>query len=722
MYWKVGKDFVDGRLWHLLDSVFANDPSDRYGVLQFLGPSGPFVFGMKNCAFLGRSPPGIAALAAGQHCGLRGGAGPCNVQYLLENIDFSKMHAQQPRLAFGANSNVGDAAVLPVFVTKDRSLGGFRSIVSSHLNGFAAAGCVPIDSTWAKDALGCEVSLRRLNIWGDDAGVLTLVGPGFNVVRDMTFPAEGRNGGDIKYDGVRNGYGSLVLSGQDYELTGLFNGPDRSWIVEFSDPVLDDYFGTDWVNLRVGGETCQLRQSDDRSFICAMGEFGGLCNSRTLSSHNIIAAGHVRCADGSPNPTPSPPSPSSTHTSSTVSQTTSTTSSSASTSRQAPVLFPPISGGSANWALHRELNCWDGHGARSLPNSNPLLGTYTVEGCREQCEMNLECEAAVIAKHVSTPKFPCFLRTILQISQCRDYADFDVWEIRRTTVTASTTSRSTVVTSATSTTTSITSSASSTSSSSSGDFVPVDGGIDRACRGASSGDNSPSYYVIQNGISGLEGCKAICIIDALCQGIEYSTGRCELWVRPGGIEATAAVSGFICLRYTGAPTTTPSPWSFFPVDGGVNRACRGRSVNDNLASYYHVAASRGMSLTQCQAACAELAGCQGIEHNQGGRCELWTKSIQATRSLTGYTCLRFDAWRLYQGSNCYEGHGGSLLHYITEKISVDGCKAECLKKDHCEGISVRSGWEESPCWLYTQINLNSCVLDYPDYDFWHRLQ
>lgn len=37
------------------------------------------------------------------------------------------------------------------------------------------------------------------------------------------------NGGDIKYDGVRNGYGSLVLSGQDYELTGLFNGPDRSW-------------------------------------------------------------------------------------------------------------------------------------------------------------------------------------------------------------------------------------------------------------------------------------------------------------------------------------------------------------------------------------------------------------------------------------------------------------------------------------------------------------
>lgn len=80
-------------------------------------------------------------------------------------------------------------------------------------------------------------------------------------------------------------------------------------------------------------------------------------------------------------------------------------------------------------------------------------------------------------------------------------------------------------------------------------------------------------------------------------GIEYSTGRCELWVRPDGIGATAAVSGFTCLRFTGAPTTTPSPWSFSPVEGGVNRACRGRSENDNLASYYQVAASQGMSAT-----------------------------------------------------------------------------------------------------------------------------
>ena len=29
MYWKQGKDFADGRPWHMLDSTFANDPNDR---------------------------------------------------------------------------------------------------------------------------------------------------------------------------------------------------------------------------------------------------------------------------------------------------------------------------------------------------------------------------------------------------------------------------------------------------------------------------------------------------------------------------------------------------------------------------------------------------------------------------------------------------------------------------------------------------------------------
>merc|ERR1712066_1190747 len=34
-----------------------------------------------------------------------------------------------------------------------------------------------------------------------------------------------------------------------------------------------------------------------------------------------------------------------------------------------------------------------------------------------------------------------------------------------------------------------------------------------------------------------------------CQGVEYSSGRCELWTRPAGIGTTKPVAGFTCLRY-----------------------------------------------------------------------------------------------------------------------------------------------------------------------------
>ena len=313
------------------------------------------------------------------------------------------------------------------------------------------------------------------------------------------------NAGEILYDGVRMGYGALVLMDRSYKLTGSWS-PDRSWIVEFSDPVLADYFNADGLlDLTVGEQTCQLRESDDRSFICEMGEFGGLCDFHIASNHHLITAGHLRCADSgalppSPPlttkaPTPAPPAP-----------------------RPPATMFPPIDGGSAAWALHLGLNCWDLHGAVSLPGANPLPGTFTVIGCRERCEMDLDCEAAVMRHGFDDGSSPCFLRTSLELSSCRDYADFDVWEIRRKSVeTTSARPTSTMSTTTSSTTTS----SSTATTSSSLNFVPVDGGVDRACRGASSSDNNPSYYVIQNGIADLEGCQKICIIDALCQGLFF---------------------------------------------------------------------------------------------------------------------------------------------------------------------------------------------------------
>ena len=36
------------------------------------------------------------------------------------------------------------------------------------------------------------------------------------------------------------------------------------------------------------------------------------------------------------------------------------------------------------------------------------------------------------------------------------------------------------------------------------DWYPVDGGEGRACRGATSGDNNPSYYSVVSGAAGIE--------------------------------------------------------------------------------------------------------------------------------------------------------------------------------------------------------------------------
>lgn len=94
----------------------------------------------------------------------------------------------------------------------------------------------------------------------------------------------------------------------------------------------------------------------------------------------------------------------------------------------------------------------------------------------------------------------------------------------------------------------------------------------------------------------MDQCKADCIAAEDCQGIEYSLGRCELWIRPEGIGATAEAQGFTCLRYMGAATTTtPRPASFSPVDGGQNRVCRGDSPSDNNPSYFTVASQDSFS-------------------------------------------------------------------------------------------------------------------------------
>jgi len=81
-------------------------------------------------------------------------------------------------------------------------------------------------------------------------------------------------------------------------------------------------------------------------------------------------------------------------------------------------------------------------------------------------------------------------------------------------------------------------------------FSPVDGGSGRACRGASTSDNLPSNYYVIGGILQLEKCQEACLQASPCVGIEFSGGRCEVWTRPDGIQASIALEGFTCLRYS----------------------------------------------------------------------------------------------------------------------------------------------------------------------------
>ncbi|CAE7883050.1 unnamed protein product, partial [Symbiodinium necroappetens] len=82
---------------------------------------------------------------------------------------------------------------------------------------------------------------------------------------------------------------------------------------------------------------------------------------------------------------------------------------------------------------------------------------------------------------------------------------------------------------------------------------------DAACRGSHASDNNPANYFLAGGTS-IEDCKQSCREEPLCKGIEYSSGRCEVWTKPEGIQAVKSLGGFTCLRYSIAgmsSTTTP---------------------------------------------------------------------------------------------------------------------------------------------------------------------
>jgi len=222
-------------------------------------------------------------------------------------------------------------------------------------------------------------------------------------------------------------------------------------------------------------------------------------------------------------------------------------------------------------------------------------------------------------------------------------------------------------------------------------FSPVDGGAGRACRRTSKDDDAPLYYDIDklSAAASFDECLGLCFTNpAGCFGVEHiefrSEHRCELWqtrimaTRPLKIATCLRHENWLavpncclqghcgaackrlgklgaldepnCLQQGGHWCEPASPWYgiFVPVEGGVDRCCRGADETDNSDVYYTVH-TLGIkdTLTQCKLLCADTAGCQGIEYQElakGPRCEVWTRpqGISATWPLRGCTCLRWN--------------------------------------------------------------------------------
>eukprot|EP00435_Cladocopium_sp_Y103_P044041 s455_g12.t1 len=157
------------------------------------------------------------------------------------------------------------------------------------------------------------------------------------------------------------------------------------------------------------------------------------------------------------------------------------------------------------------------------------------------------------------------------------------------------------------------------------------GAENQACRGSGPGDSKEDYYILHNRVS-LSGCKQICRDTPGCKGVEFGPyGRCEVWTREAGIQATATVEGYQCFRYV--------PFDFELV--GEDEACRGITSEDSSSQYYRLHEANSSS---CKELCRKASDvCKGIELGPFGRCEVWTHvgGIHATKPVTGHSCLRF---------------------------------------------------------------------------------
>jgi len=771
VYWKRSKNFADGLLSskHLQDTIIVDG--------WMLLPGGPFTFWIQNVKMAGWShiqapQHGFAPTMSVQYV--------LEAMDWLEStaatrLRFGSSGGNPVTMIYLAkdNSMGGYHALVSPYLNGFALVDGCTAAGELWDNGYGCDAKVPVRrlNIWGPDmgtikllGPGYEVAAEKPDFWnsewydGANAGHMHYDGP------------------DAGEKFTRGGYATPVITGRAYELQLQWSGSDV--VFELSDHVVEEYFGApEVVDLTLitpqGQVKCQVKASASRAFQAKFppegllpegrwelgdcGEklreiagqpprvapttrapisnlawirypglncYGGVgadsapgnhmgvidladcksyceeepeCTGIIVTSSDDPVGCFLRknivpedCGSNSPydlwqlelsssgpsltttasTSSPSPP-PTTTLTQSTTPRST--------TSTPRPTLTP----GEGTWQLHEGLNCYSGNGA-DIANGDLVSSEMSLDECQAACLE--DCEGVVVVRGEDPGR--CWLRKSIQPASCNANTAWDMWLWIQPDATDP-----------------------------HDGFEPVSD-QDAACRGANSGDNLASYYSVTP-TSSLSGCKDLCRSrGSACKGIEFSESgqRCEVWVRPQGIQSSISVIGFACLRYDPSQDTKAGASRHFkPMDGGASRACRGASVSDNSPDNYQLTSAG--SFEDCQDLCRALASCKGIEHSSSGRCEIWKRDIQASKAVQGFACYRYDdsesdpvdetifefgpvdggTSRACRGATVTDNSPG--YYQVSFASSLDDCQNLCRARPGCKGMEFSS---QGRCEVWTR--------------------
>jgi len=214
-------------------------------------------------------------------------------------------------------------------------------------------------------------------------------------------------------------------------------------------------------------------------------------------------------------------------------------------------------------------------------------------------------------------------------------------------------------------------------------------------------DDCRGYYNCFHGTEPVQLCAA-------GQRFNPDTKNCDWATNVACLEQPPTASPTPSSTTVSTTSSLQSDGTFEFVDGGIDKACRGSSSDDNSNSYYTL---MRLDADECKHRCVETVGCQGIEFN-GNRCEIWTRpnGIGASKHVSGFTCLRYVPKGFTTTSTTFIARAGSFepvdggsdracrganrndnieSYYIVRRLHAVACKEECTKMLGCQGIEFK---------------------------------